>query len=73
MRAGEPELSVAPEVLKAPVHVYQANAGIGPLRLITEYGAETQTDQAPVLVLFYGQHYDALLDEGNRAPLRSDL
>ena len=50
------ELSVAPAVLSAPVHVY--GPALGALRLISAYGEEW--DAPPVCVLFHGKHYDAL-------------
>eukprot|EP00892_Ulva_mutabilis_P000982 jgi/Ulvmu1/10885/UM007_0061.1 len=70
---GEPELSAAPGVLRAPVHVYQASLPGRPPKLVTEYGSDEHAKAAPVLVLFYGQHYDALLDEASRASPRSEL
>lgn len=74
---------MAPSVLGAPVQVFRApSAGSATLQLVAEYpgldadagpkGPEGQR-KTPIPVLFYGQHYDALLDEGARPPLRSDL
>ena len=64
---------MAPGVLQAPVHVYRATPPGMPPKLITEYGADMKATAAPVLVLFYGPHYDSLIDEGSRGQLRSDL
>lgn len=54
----------------------------GKLQLITEYegmGSEDSGSEAsrnkrpPVPVVFYGQHYDALLDEKLKPTIRSEL
>ena len=55
------------------MHVYQAGKRRGALQRTSEYGSDTQTEEAPILVMFYGQHYDALLDASTKAPLRSEL
>jgi hypothetical protein len=59
LAAGEPELAVAPHVLKAPVHVYTPGR---PFKRLTAYGDTYGESAPPVCVLFYGQHYDALVD-----------
>lgn len=61
---------MAPAVLQSPVHVYAPSVRAGlanlfraasPLALVTQYGDEHATRARPVAVVFYGQHYDALL------------
>lgn len=51
----------------APVHVYQPGSWGRPPRVLTTYGDDLAgTDVLPVRVLFYGQHYDALVEERDR-------
>ena len=68
--AGEPELAVAPVALQAPVHVYVPKARA--FELLTKYGDEFEEAAPPVRVLFYGKHYDALVDlDGHADAARS--
>eukprot|EP01025_Chloroclados_australasicus_P055971 TRINITY_DN6874_c0_g1_i2.p3 TRINITY_DN6874_c0_g1~~TRINITY_DN6874_c0_g1_i2.p3 ORF type:complete len:105 (+),score=15.27 TRINITY_DN6874_c0_g1_i2:442-756(+) len=58
---GEPELAAAPAAVQASIHVYAPKSGS--IELLTVYGEDFQDKSAPVRVLFYGAHYDALIDE----------
>jgi ribosomal protein S4 len=60
LHAGEPELAVAPAAVHAPVHVYKPGTRWRDPELLTKYGEDRE--EAPVLLVFYGQHYDALVD-----------
>lgn len=62
--AGEPELAVSPAAVQAPVHVYQPAGRQGP-QLLSKYGADRS--EKPVRVLFYGAHYDALIESSRDA------
>ena len=68
------------------MQVYQARSRRGcNMELIAEYegldnpnsGAEGKAadsaTKAPIPVVFYGQHYDALLDENLKPSIRSEL
>lgn len=68
MCAGEPELAVAPAVVRAPVQVFRPGHSETTHELLAMYGAEegnqapgNRSGVEPVRVLFYGQHYDALV------------
>ena len=50
---------MAPAAVHAPVYVYQPAGARGP-QLLSKYGEDRS--EAPVRVLFYGAHYDALMD-----------
>lgn len=63
--SGEPELVMAVNVLKRPIHVYQPTFH-GPEHIIT-YGEERKAD--PIHLLWSGNHYDLLIPQEQRSKL----
>eukprot|EP01026_Neomeris_dumetosa_P012098 TRINITY_DN14254_c0_g1_i3.p4 TRINITY_DN14254_c0_g1~~TRINITY_DN14254_c0_g1_i3.p4 ORF type:complete len:129 (-),score=11.33 TRINITY_DN14254_c0_g1_i3:369-755(-) len=59
---GEPELAMAPACLKRPIVVYQKTSG-NQAKFFMKYGEEQFGSTDPILVLFQGMHYDALVNE----------
>eukprot|EP01025_Chloroclados_australasicus_P047917 TRINITY_DN5409_c0_g2_i4.p1 TRINITY_DN5409_c0_g2~~TRINITY_DN5409_c0_g2_i4.p1 ORF type:complete len:194 (-),score=13.09 TRINITY_DN5409_c0_g2_i4:217-798(-) len=57
---GEPELAMAPACIERPVVVYQ-KTGRNQIKLFMTYGEKEYGQSEPVLVLFQGLHYDALI------------